>query len=131
MTPTDLSYVNEFSALEREERQYSSLDLCQPDAFTLIINSNPAQLPRAAEVAQTLKKKANGLVSIPLRIAILGVDFEVAFPHKAAEWLGQLNVNDGQGGGVLVRPDQHILAVLEDETSAQDIVEYLNQAAGW
>lgn len=127
----NLAHVDEFSQEQRDERQYSTLDLCQFDAFTIIINSNPSQLQRMAKVVKALKIRANGITSIPVGIAILDVDFEIVFPARATDWLEKLNLGTGHAGGVIVRPDQHILSVLDDDTSAQRIVDDLNHAAGF
>lgn len=131
-TPTvDLKNVLELSEEDRRLRRYSTLDLCQFSAFTLIINSNHSQLQRADDFVRHLNAKSRGHSRLPLCVVDLGVDFKIVFPEKATEWLNSFRLGPEQCGDVLVSTDQHILAVLKDKTSAEQLVDILNSAIGF
>lgn len=96
LAPVDVSYIDDFSAEDVQLRQYSTLDLCDIDKFTLL-----------------------GTLDVPgVKTCRLGRDFEVVGPG-AKEWLDSSGLT--QGGGLLVRPDQHILMVLDADTTAGDV----------
>ena len=128
--PTDLHHVDEFSEDDRRSRQYSTLDLCRFDSFTLIVNSSTFQSERASRLAELLKQGRRGKETVPLHVVVLGLDFECVFEEQAAEWLEAFGLRAGDGG-VLVRPDQHILSVLNRDKTAQQLALDLNEAVGW
>ena len=80
---------------------------------------------------ELLSNNKYGKATVPLRVAILGVDFDIVFKNQATEWLNKFGLGDGQCGGVLVRPDQHIVSVLEENTSVQELASDIYKAAGW
>jgi hypothetical protein len=127
--PVDLTHVEELAQAEREQRRYSTLDLCRYDTFTLIVNSNQANIKRSAELINIAQKR--GQLTIPLRVLHLGVDFNIVFADKAKDWIEKFQLGDEQCGGVLVRPDQHILALLDSDTTPQQLLEMLEEAMGW
>lgn len=97
--------MDEFSSEDIEQRRYSTLDLCDFDKFTLI-----------------------GNLEVPgVKTCTLGKDFEV-IGSAGKEWLKGTGLNDG--GGLLIRPDQHILMVLEKDTTAEDVELRLRQHLG-
>lgn len=130
MPPVDLSYIAELSADDRKLRQFSTLDICSFGSFTLIVNSDPDQEERCQRLIAILNERCNGRVMVPLRIAVLGVDFEIVFSSKGEDWVQQLNLTQGSMGGVLVRPDQHILTVLDGHVSASGLASILLQSIG-
>ncbi|KIW10485.1 hypothetical protein PV08_11449 [Exophiala spinifera] len=96
LAPVDVSYIDEFSEEDIRLRQYSTLDLCDMDKFTLL-----------------------GNLDVPgVKTFRPGRDFEVVGPG-AGEWLDSSRLPEG--GGLLVRPDQHILMVLDADTTAHDV----------
>lgn len=127
--PTDLSHVHELSVEDQSLRQFSTLDLCRLDQFTLIVNSTPGQTERAKEIENLVKSSK---VSTPprLRIVTLGEDFEIIFKEKAEEWLDRFQLGSGQFGGVLLRPDQHILFLLTSQTTAQEAANAVREHIG-
>lgn len=129
--PVDLQHIEELSGTERELRQYSTLDLCRYDSFTLIVNSDPGQAERVAELIKVLEQNKCGQKEIPLRVIVWGVDVDAVFEDRAAEWLERLRLRRGQSGGVLIRPDQHICALVDVETSAEGLLSDIESAAGW
>lgn len=128
VSPVDLSHVHELSQEQRSARQYSTLDLCRFDTFTFITNSSQAQVQRATEVGHLLSVKSPITNPVPLQVIVLDVDFEFVFPDRAKEWFVAFNL--GAGGGVIVRPDQHIQSIVDNQTTAQQIVASLNMAVG-
>ncbi|KIW23324.1 uncharacterized protein PV07_11532 [Cladophialophora immunda] len=84
LKPVDVSYVDEFSPADLESHRYSTLDLCDLDKFTLV-----------------------GRLDVPgVKTCRLGRDFEV-IGEAGQKWLAAAGLD--VGGGLLVRPDQHIL----------------------
>ena len=96
LAPVDVSYVDEFSAEDAARRRYSTLDLCACDRFTLIGDL-----------------EVRGVNTVRL-----GKDFELV-DEDGKQWAENAGLRSG--GGLLVRPDQHILMVLGKETNVGDI----------
>lgn len=107
--PVDLSYVPEISIEDRRKRQYSTLDLCAVDAFTILLPSRPSyerNFDRFLQQCQQQKIKVN--------IYRLSEDFE----PLSDEWRNQSGLSSG--GILLIRPDQHVLFSRDSETSDGD-----------
>ena len=105
LLPVDVSYVDELSSEQVEQRRYSTLDLCDFDKFTLI-----------------------GNLEVPgVKTCHLEKDFEVR-GSAGQEWLEGAGLHDG--GGLLIRPDQHILMVLKKDTTVEDVESCLIQHLG-
>ncbi|KAK7890763.1 hypothetical protein LTR67_007972 [Exophiala xenobiotica] len=105
LAPVDVSYVDEFSSEDISLRRYSTLDLCDFDKFTLI-----------------------GDLEVPgVETCRPGRDFEVVGP-EGEEWLEAAGCRGG--GGLLLRPDQHILMVLDASTTVQDVQHVMKQHLG-
>lgn len=119
----DVSYVSEFGHDEIQARQYSTLDLCAPDAFTLIVGSLSVWKARTEQVKSHAWQRG-----IPLNIRYLGTDFEPTPGAYGDAWLDALQF--AHGGGVLVRPDQHILMLLGAETSIAEVGNELERHLG-
>lgn len=96
LKPVDVSYVGAFSPEDLANRQYSTLDLCEFNKFTLIGNLDV----RGVKTCR------------------VGQDFELV-GEAGQQWLqgARLDV----AGGLLVRPDQHILMVLRADTAPEDV----------
>ncbi|KAI9147056.1 FAD binding domain-containing protein [Paramyrothecium foliicola] len=101
--PVDTSYVSEFSTKEIVARQHSILDLISPLGFTLIASSDPAWTERFKEC-----KLALGWLDSHLQFRIVGHDF--TFVSSEHQRLFEEEANLLEGGALLVRPDQHLLA---------------------
>lgn len=109
----DLGFVKELSDQDRSARQYSSLDLCEFGAFTFIVNGKASQV--VDEAVQRLTK-----AGVPVNVRALSKDFEVVNTEGSAEWSASLGLN--AGGAVLVRPDQHIVALVDSHTTTDALV---------
>ncbi|KAH7146880.1 3-propionate hydroxylase [Dactylonectria estremocensis] len=129
--PVDLNHIYEFSTTERNLRQYSTLDLCRLDQFTVITNSSALSIA-TAQMAKPEWPAAcqKGTNLPPLRVVYLGKDFELVFPEKSQDWLDQLHLGQGQVGAVLVRPDQHIVQGWEEFPSAKEFRHALLENLG-
>ncbi|EXJ56965.1 hypothetical protein A1O7_07309 [Cladophialophora yegresii CBS 114405] len=102
LKPVDVSYVEEFSPKDVELRQYSTLDLCAFDRFTLI-----------------------GRFEVPgVKTCVPRKDFDVV-GEAGQQWSKGAGLLDG--GGLLVRPDQHILMLLDANTKVEDVELCLKQ----
>lgn len=124
LPPIDNSYVSELSALALEQKQYSTLDLCAFDAFTLIFSS--ASTSHWEEALTQLRSS----LPTPLQInaAVLGRDFELVPGARKNEWVMGLQLN--HGAAVLVRPDQHILNCYGKETNIEEVIKGLKGHLG-
>lgn len=107
--------MTELDEKQIEERRWSTLDLCAPDAFTLILGAKDIRLRSdVAEVRKYCEAK-----NLRLNIWHLDTDFKLI----REKWLStKLN----QTGGVLVRPDQHIMMVITDTTTGKDVISKIN-----
>ncbi|GAM88181.1 hypothetical protein ANO11243_062120 [Dothideomycetidae sp. 11243] len=112
LAPIDLSYVQELSNVELEAKQYSILDLCDYDGFTVLVGLGS----RWRELAEQLR---SDLAHLKIKILVFGQDFEFASQeHK--KLYGTWDVF-GSGHGLVVRPDQHIMSLLSNEVTLESI----------
>jgi FAD binding domain len=119
LPPIDCSYVTELTAADRAAKEYSTLDLCPYDAFTLIIDSSSDA--RWTEIAHGVTAKLPKAASTSLKVNViaLGKDFELVPGARAEEWIRGLQLDCGSA--VLVRPDQHILDIFGRTTTAEQV----------
>lgn len=124
MPAIDSSYVAEFTPTEIQARQFSTLDLCAFDAFTLIIDKSASGRWQAViEGAAPRLPRA-----LRINIVILGKDFELMACRRAAEWVEKLHLDEG--GGALVRPDQHILETWRGIATTEEVFATLAEHSG-
>lgn len=117
MCPIDSSYVSELTKAGIKARQWSVLDLCAFDAFTLFIGRANKQ----SWISAIEKAKAALPSALKLNVAVLEEHYEIVEGEKGREWVREMKLE--VDGGVLVRPDQHILAVLEERGSLREVLE--------
>lgn len=143
IAPVDLSYVSELSQEKIEACRWSTLDLCAPDSFTLIQADTPQAHERAAEIRRLLECGAphsattlNGFgfhgapqtsMGQVLRVITYGRDFGTLVVPAGEAFVKQAHLTEILGGGVLVRPDQHILMMVEQDTTAIEIVSTIKK----
>lgn len=120
----DVSYVKELSVENVEQRRYSTLDLCSFDRFTLIAGSPSAWTARFQEIEEAVRDRG---VSICMRIA--GEDFDFV-DQKQAD-LFAVKARLSVGVALLVRPDQHILAVLRADSVAEEVAKAIFTHLGY
>ena len=123
LTPIDCSYVNELSDSELRCKQFSTLDLCAFDAFTLVFSSTFTThwSNVLSELQHFLPKSARSTLKI--NAAVLGEDFELVGGARRKEWIVGLQLE--HGAAVLVRPDQHILNCYGVETKVEEVTKGL------
>lgn len=127
LEPIDSSYVNELTVEQIAAKRYSTLDLCAPDSFTLFADQTSHE--RWYQVLTELKTKLpKGTGALKIKLATLGVDFDLVPGMRAEEWLKGMQLESG--GAVLVRPDQHILNTFTRETTANQALHDLVQHLG-
>jgi hypothetical protein len=120
----DSSYVTEFTPAEVRAREFSTLDLCAIDAFTLIVDKSTSERWQSViEGAAARLPKA-----LKTNIAVLGEDFEMLAGGKAEERVGELHLE--AGGGALIRPDQHILETWREVPTAGEVFNTLAEHLG-
>lgn len=110
----DVSYVKEFSQQDIENRKYSTLDLCPFDKFTLVVGSRTEWADRFRDLRSSME--AYG-VQVSCRAA--GEDFDFVDQKVADLYISKARL--GSGGGLLVRPDQHILQVLDSDDGPEEL----------
>ncbi|KAJ4405302.1 hypothetical protein N0V82_010336 [Gnomoniopsis sp. IMI 355080] len=110
----DTSYVKEFSQQEIDARRYSTLDLCPFDKFTLIASSQTQWGERFRDLQKTMAEYG---IQICFRSA--REDFEFIDQKYAKLFANEARLDDG--GGLLVRPDQHILRVLHRDNTSEEL----------
>lgn len=124
----DSSYVEELSPELIAQKQFSTLDLCRFDSFTVLVDEKHADKIRTI-VGKALDQIPTNISSIlPIRIVVQGVNFLLEQGYEK-KWSDLTGLNDGQA--VLVRPDQHVLAVFGPEVEPRDVVEALNGHLKW
>ena len=115
--PVDVSYIKEIDQEQVRACQWSTLDLCGPESWTLILGQEQ-EIPHITR----LQEHCN-IVGVPLHIWRPGADFQIVRQSWFADELAN-------GGGVLIRPDQHILARVSTETNGEDLVVEVNKHLG-
>ncbi|KKK14302.1 hypothetical protein ARAM_000790 [Aspergillus rambellii] len=126
----DSSYVWEFSEEQIKQKQYSTLDLCGPDAFTVLVD-RPWANKWDLHIQEMRKSLPAGVAeSLKMKISVIGVDFEPEDGQQSEQWMGIMGLKEGQA--TLVRPDQHILACF-DSANVQtcEILEALHGHLAW
>ncbi|EON61505.1 hypothetical protein W97_00720 [Coniosporium apollinis CBS 100218] len=121
--PLDVSYVTEFSPDEVHARRFSSLDLCALDGFTVVVGSHEEWAARFDAL-----KAATVQWAIKLRLYAADTDFDFMF-HDHRDLFDD-GAHLSTGGGLLVRPDQHILLELTADVSVEDLQVALSRHLG-
>ena len=123
LPPVDVSYVTELPVEEMSKREYSILDLCAIDAFTVILGDlgpKEAWADRLREQCASFGPKTN--------VYTLGSDFELAPVASAKEWLDRAGLAHGRA--FLMRPDQHILMCFSALTQMEQILKVMDAHLG-
>jgi hypothetical protein len=113
----DVSYVKELDASQIEDSRWSTLDLCGPDSWTLILGRDQP----TSHVSEF--KQHCDTIHINLNVWRLGDDFNIV----KQVWFGDELVKNG---GVLVRPDQHILTRVGINKTEEEIFTELKRHIG-
>ncbi|KAK0111364.1 hypothetical protein ONS95_001726 [Cadophora gregata] len=117
------SYVSELSHATVSEKQYSTLDLLNFDAFTVIFSSIfAAEWSTLVSELQLRLAKSNAR-TVKINSAGLGKDFNLVAGARANEWVMGMQLE--HGAAVLVRPDQHILNCYGAGTKVGEVLDAL------
>lgn len=119
-----MAYVKEFSGQDVKSRQYSTLDLCMYDCFTLLVGSQNQWTVRFQNLEATMKRYGARIV-----LVVAYRDFEFVF--KEQEQLFTAEGQLGVGGGLLIRPDQHVLRLVQPKDSVACIEKSLVEHLGF
>ena len=98
-------------------RQWSTLDLCGPDSWTIITGHGKSR-SRFSPFQEYCDS-----IGINSRIWRLGEDFDMVRQPWFSKYLNT-------GGGLLIRPDQHILLEITEATSGDSMVAALQKHLG-
>lgn len=115
--PVDVSYIKELNQNQVQACQWSTLDLCGPDSWTLILGREQQN----THIALLQEHCEN--VGLSINTWCLGLDFELV----RQSWFADELTNNG---GILIRPDQHILARLVADTTGEDVIAEVNKYLG-
>ncbi|OBT95954.1 hypothetical protein VE01_06026 [Pseudogymnoascus verrucosus] len=124
LPPIDSSYVTELQPEDVRRKEFSTLDLCALDAFTLIVDSK--SLFRWTQVIDGVLAQLPSTLRI--NVLALGKDFHLVPSAQGEEWVEALQLEDGST--VLIRPDQHILRTFKGETTTQLVLSSLKECLG-
>ncbi|KAJ5655576.1 FAD binding domain-containing protein [Penicillium longicatenatum] len=124
----DNSYVQEFTQEEISAKQYSTLDLCRLDTFTLVVDKINATHFQSMikEALETLPEDIRKV--LPLQLVVLGIDFDLQTGPENQSWMDLMGIKDQ---GILVRPDQHILSCIASKAGPGVLVQALQEHLGW
>ncbi|KAL5046450.1 hypothetical protein BDW71DRAFT_207519 [Aspergillus fruticulosus] len=130
LPPIDSSYVSELSQKQVERKQYSTLDLCPFDGFTIFVDSTWVEKWNGyiCETRKFLPAPTSGMIKITT--AALHVHFELQPGEQGLEWVKLMRLMEGQA--TLIRPDQHILACFDSTTAtAAVLLDSLRSHLAW
>ncbi|OJJ33796.1 hypothetical protein ASPWEDRAFT_69580 [Aspergillus wentii DTO 134E9] len=107
LPPIDSSYVSELSEEEVKAKQFSTLDLCPFDTFTLLVDAEFAS--HWERHLSMVRSSLPTVSSLKIQLMVHGKEFELQ-PGKGSEkWAEVMKLHKQ---AILIRPDQHILACL-------------------
>lgn len=124
LPPVDVSYVKEFSEQDIKSRRYSTLDLCHYDRFTLLVGSREQWSERFQALEASLKRRG-------VRVALAAAYHDFDFTYERQGLLFSKEGNLRSGGGVLIRPDQHLLRLVQPTDSVASIKKSLLEHLGF
>ncbi|PYI03079.1 hypothetical protein BO78DRAFT_375874 [Aspergillus sclerotiicarbonarius CBS 121057] len=127
LPPIDCSYVAELSPEELQLKQFSTLDLCAFDGFTLIVDVESAE--HWGRILEEVKRQVPGKCA-GLKIAMVthGGTFDLQ-PGGGGRWMALTRLAEGHA--ILVRPDQHVLARFEYPGEASGVLGELRTHLAW
>ncbi|KAK9437260.1 FAD binding domain-containing protein [Metarhizium brunneum] len=123
VVPVDLSCVQEFGQYDVDARQFSTLDLVRFDSFALIVSCHEAWEARFEQLCNLTRP-----TGITLQLWSIDQDFDFVYEQH------RLMFNSGagfdRGGGVLVRPDQHLLGCVDNRATAEELESLIRKHLG-
>lgn len=123
----DSSYVTELSPEELQAKQFSTLDLCPFDAFTLIADESSSSYWE--KIAQYLQSPELLSSSPNIQVVVEGRDFVVQPSVNGEKWIELMGLRKGQA--TLIRPDQHILECFGFDEGVPHVFQALSRYFEW
>lgn len=123
----DSSYLAELSPEEVQAKQFSTLDLCPFDTFTLIVDE--ASASHWEKLVQYLRHSERLSFSPKIQVVVEGRDFIVQPGINGEKWVELMGLRKGQA--TLIRPDQHILACFGFGEEAHYVFQALSKYFEW
>lgn len=124
LSPIDVSYVKEFSEEDIKSRQYSTLDLCSYDRFTLLVGSRDQWAERFQALEAAMEQYG-------VRVVLVVSHHDFDFVYESQEHLFAVEGKLSSGGGLLIRPDQHILRLVKPTDPVASIEKSLVEHLGF
>ncbi|KAJ5570413.1 uncharacterized protein N7459_009843 [Penicillium hispanicum] len=124
----DSSYVQELSEELISQKQFSTLDLCRFDTFTLIVDEDHASHFRLTieEMFTCLPEHVAKI--LPLRIVVHGTDFVLQPGSENQRWVHLINLKKQ---AILIRPDQHIQISFSCNAGPEIVLQSLKEHLMW
>ncbi|KAL6157065.1 hypothetical protein ACJQWK_06564 [Exserohilum turcicum] len=122
LKPVSLTYVKELTKDQLKARQYSTLDLCAPDAWTVLLPAKDSPLDAA------ISSIAADNSSIKFNALKFGKDFDVVTGNTDLDWRVQSGLSEGRA--LLIRPDQHIFGSFGTESEAKEVSQNVAKFLG-
>ncbi|KAL2285973.1 hypothetical protein FJTKL_07229 [Diaporthe vaccinii] len=124
LPPVDVSYVKEFSEQDIKSRQYSTLDLCSYDRFTLLVGSRDQWAEHFQALEAAMKQYGVGVSLVAAHH-----DFDFVYERQEKLFAGEGKLSSG--GGLLIRPDQQILRLVQPTDPVSSIEKSLVEHLGF
>lgn len=123
----DSSYVQELSGEQISEKQFSTLDLCRFDTFTLIVDQEHAShYHLTMEMFRSLPEHIAKI--LPLRLVVYRTDFTLQSGIENQSWPRLMGL---ETQAILIRPDQHIQACLPCNAGPETLLQSLREHLAW
>lgn len=120
LPPIDNSFVKELSQQEVYFKRFSTLDLVPFDTF-IVITDRECGVPWSGFLEKSRRELPQ---SLKINVVTRGVHFDVdEGDENSRQWLKLTGLAEGKA--ILIRPDQHILAVFSKESRSEDLVSTL------
>lgn len=119
--PVDFDYIrNELPQNKLSVWRYSTLDLVPAGTYVLFCSMSDNK-GRWARLEESMKEKA-----MALRLLVVGEDFGWVDEEAGRAWREAYGIH--LGGAVLVRPDQHVEAVLAGEQDIEEVIARIGRS---
>jgi hypothetical protein len=122
--PVDFEYIkHELPQDKRERWRYSILDLVPANAYLLVLSGSALG---DDEKRWAALEKGLSSVGVQVNVLAIGKDFHWAEPDAGKAWEAAYGVPEG--GAVLVRPDQHVEAVIQGSEGVEAVVRGIGRS---
>lgn len=123
LQPLDVSYVRELDQKTIDVRRFSTLDLCSSDGFTFLVG-------KRNEWETRLRSLANTKTGSKLKLQLFAGDEDFDYVEDYHRQLFEEGAGLEHGGGLIVRPDQHIMTRLPADVTVEELEALLQRELG-